>query len=192
MPTYLITADDIREFKTLSVNIPDERINPFILEAQIMDLRKVTGKDLYNKLVEEVSPMYYPELKEHYKGFLAYRAYYRILSNNQATVTSNGVVMKLNDNSEQLNPAALAVIRNSVLDGSKVYEEDFIDFMNLPASVIAYPEWANSDCYCKRSSPNPSVRISAAGAKIKINDAANDLNNRNGYNRSRWNKYDNY
>jgi hypothetical protein len=188
----LITAEDIREFKTLSVNIPDERINPFILEAQIMDLRKVTGKDLYNKLIEEISPVNYPELKEQYKGFLCYRAYYRILSNNQATVTSNGVVMKLNDNSEQLNPAALAVIRNSVLDCSKVYEEDFIDFMNLPTSIIAYPEWLTSSCYCRHSSPNPSVRISAAGNKKTINEAANDLNNRNGYYQSRWNKYDHY
>ena len=144
----LISADDIRTFKTLSVNIPDERINPFIIEAQLFDFRKVCGKPLYDKLIEDVSPQNYPELFDQYKGFLSYRAYYRLISNNQITVTANGVVYKRTEFSDQVPVADLAAIKNHILDGSKVYEQDFIDYMNADTTDAAsnYPEWLQSTC----------------------------------------------
>jgi hypothetical protein len=151
MALLLISPAEIRTYRTLSVNIPDERIEPFILEAQHFDLRKVTGKALYDKLVEQVSPANYPELAAQYEAFLAYRVYYRLLSNNQITVTSNGVVYKTNDYSTPVPVADLAAIKNHVLDGSKVYEQDFIDYMNAESTDAAtnYPEWLESgSCTC--------------------------------------------
>lgn len=172
----LISPSDIRIYRTLSVNIPDERIEPFILEAQYFDLRKVTGQDLYDKLVEDISPVNYPELKQKYVGFLAYRAYWRLLTHNQVTVTAAGVVYKTNEFSQQVPVAELSSIKNSVLDGSKIYEKDFIDYMNNNADT--YPEWTASDCYNKRSLVYGGVRISAAGSKKTINQAASDILNR--------------
>lgn len=171
----LISPSDIRTYRTLSINIPDERIEPFILEAQNFDLRKVTGQDLFDKLVEDISPVNYPELKQRYVGFLAYRAYWRLLTHNQITVTAAGVVYKTNEFSQQVPVAELSAIKNSVLDGSKIYEQDFIDYMNDNAS--SYPEWTASDCYNARSKVYGGVRISAAGSKKTINQAAADLLN---------------
>jgi hypothetical protein len=174
----LIQPSDIKTYRTLSVNIPDERIEPFILEAQYFDLRKITGQDLYDKLIENVSPVNYPELKEKYQGFLAYRAYWRLLTHNQVTVTAAGVVYKTNEFSQQVPVAELSAIKNSVLDGSKVYEKDFVDFMNDNAAT--YPEWENSSCYNLKSTVYGGARISAVGKNKTINQAANDiLNNRN-------------
>lgn len=147
----LITPDDIRTFKTLSVNIPDDRINPFILEAQLFDFKKVCGKALYEKLIEDISPQNYPELFDQYVGFLAYRSYYRLISNNQITVTANGVVYKRTEFSDQVPVADLAAIKNHILDGSKVYEQEFIDYMNADStdSATNYPEWLESgNCQC--------------------------------------------
>ena len=147
----LITPEDIRTFKTLSVNIPDERVNPFIQEAQLFDLKKVCGKAFFDKLIEPNSPQNYPELFDHYVGFLAYRSYYRLISNNQITVTANGVVYKRTEFSDQVPVADLAAIKNHILDGSKVYEQEFIDYMNAESTDAAtkYPEWLESGrCAC--------------------------------------------
>lgn len=174
----LIQPSDIKTYRTLSVNIPDERIEPFILEAQNFDLRKITGQDLYDKLIEEVSPVNYPELKAKYEGFLAYRSYWRLLTHNQVTVTAAGVVYKTNEFSQQVPVAELSAIKNSVLDGSKVYEKDFVDYMNENADT--YPEWKSSECYCYRGKVYSGVRIGAVGNNKTINQAANDIvNNRN-------------
>lgn len=173
----LISPSDIRTYRTLSINIPDERIEPFILEAQYFDLRKVTGQELYDKLVEDISPVNYPELKDKYVGFLAYRAYWRLLTHNQITVTAAGVVYKTNEFSQQVPVAELSAIKNSVLDGSKVYEQDFVDFMNENSDT--YPEWASSTC-SKKSKVYGGTRLSAVGKNKTINQAVNDLlNNRN-------------
>jgi hypothetical protein len=170
MALLLISPAEIRTYRTLSVNIPDERIEPFILEAQHFDLRKVTGKALYDKLVEEVSPANYPLLAAQYMPFLAYRAYYRLLSNNQITVTPNGVVYKTNDYSTNVPVGDLAAIRNHVLDGSKVYEQDFIDYMNADSTDAKtnYPEWLESGC-CTCGSKGDvygGVRISSVGRPV--------------------------
>jgi hypothetical protein len=154
----------------LSINIPDDRIEPFILEAQHFDLRKVTGKPLYDKLIEEVSPASYPELATRYAAFLSYRAYYRLLSNNQITVTSNGVVYKTNEFSTPVPVSDLAAIRNAVLDGSKVYEQDFIDYMNADSTDAKtnYPEWLESgSCTCgSKGRVYGGVRVSSVGKPV--------------------------
>lgn len=157
----LIQPSDIRVYRTLSINIPDERIEPFILEAQYFDLRFICGQQLYDKLIEEVSPANYPELKEKYVGFLAYRSYWRLLTNNQITITSAGIVYKTTEFSQQVPIAELVSIKNSVLDGSKVYENDFISFMNENADT--YPEWKSSSCFESKSKVYGGIRISSVG-----------------------------
>lgn len=172
----LIDPSDIKKYRTLSVNIPDERIEPFILEAQRFDLRKITGKELYDKLIEEISPVNYPELKEKYEAFLVYRTYWRLLTHNQITITSAGIVYKTNEFSQVVPVAELSAIKNSALDGSKEYEQEFIEFMNENSD--SYPEWKSSDCYCKKSRVYGGLRIGAVGSKKTINQAASDyLNN---------------
>ena len=169
MPLQLINAADIRTYKTLSINIPDERIDPVIIEAQHFDLRKVCGKALYDKLVEEISPQNYLALTDIFMPFLAYRAYYRLLSSNQVTVTANGVVYKSNDYSTQVPVADLAAIKNHVLDGSKVYEQDFIDYMNLTSTDAAtnYPEWLESDsCTCTKGRVYGGATITSVGKPV--------------------------
>jgi hypothetical protein len=176
----LIQPSDIKTYRAISVNIPDDRIEPFILEAQRFDLRKITGKQLYEKLIENISPVNYPELKEKYQAFLSYRTYWRLLMHNQITITSAGVVYKTNEFSQVVPYEELSGAKKSALDGSKEYEQEFIEFMNENSEL--YPEWKNSDCYCHKSKVYGGVRIGVIGNKKTINQAANDiLNNRDLY-----------
>jgi hypothetical protein len=182
MALLLISPSDIRKYRTLSINIQDERIDPFILEAQEFDLRKVCGDVFYEKLVEEISPANYPELKEQYEGFLIYKTYARLLRHNQVNVTAAGVVYKTNEFSSVVPQNELSKYINSVLDGSKEYERRFIKYMNASTTDAAtnYPEWLESDCCSKRSRTYGGTRISAVGNNIKLTDAAKDLVNQRG------------
>ena len=70
----LIDKADIQLIRAISDNIPADRIEPYIIEAQEVDLCGLLGTDLYNKLFEEVVPntfpatYLYPELKPEFRA----------------------------------------------------------------------------------------------------------------------------
>jgi hypothetical protein len=47
----LITAADFAPYKTLSINLPAEKLNPFILEAQDFDIKNALGAVFYYDLL---------------------------------------------------------------------------------------------------------------------------------------------
>lgn len=51
--SYLITKTDILDYKQFTDNVPDNRINPYILEAQEFDLKAALGYALYFELMSQ-------------------------------------------------------------------------------------------------------------------------------------------
>jgi hypothetical protein len=143
----LISITDIQTFRAISDNIPEDRIDPYILEAQQFDLKGILGKDLYNKLFEVVSPgVYeYASLKPEYLGFLAYSTYARFLGQNQVTSTSHGVVMKKTDWSENLTDQMLTRVISQARSNASAYGIELIQFLN--DNVSSYPEWKSCNQY---------------------------------------------
>ena len=141
----LISVSDIQMFRAISENVPDSRLDPYILEAQEMDLYELLGKDLYLKLFTEVTPptfpatYYYSELKNHYAGFLCYSAYARLLSQNQTTVTAYGVVSKKTDFSDLVPEPTLQRTIQAARGSAQEYAKRLIDFLNDNTEI--YPEW---------------------------------------------------
>lgn len=143
----LIDKADIQLIRAISDNVPADRLDPYILEAQEVDLCGLLGTDLYAKLFEEVVPntypatYLYPELKPEYSTYLAYMAYARFLTQNQVTVTSHGVVQKKNDWSEPVSDVAMQRTISAARSTAQVYSDRLIKF--LDANVADYPEWRN-------------------------------------------------
>ena len=144
----LISVSDIQMFRAISENVPDSRLDPYILEAQEMDLYELLGKDLYLKLFTAITPptfpatYFYPELKQQYAGFLCYSAYARLLAQNQTTVTAYGVVSKKTDFSDLVPEPTLQRTIQAARGSAQEYAKRLIEFLNDNSET--YPEWQTS------------------------------------------------
>jgi hypothetical protein len=167
----IITIEDIKRYRPLTNNVAGGRIEPFITETQELDLRNLLGAELYDKVVEDISPLNYPELDELIVPVLAYRTYARLITHNRVTVTSNGVVNKTVEGSVQASTADVHAQVGLAKEAAVNYEERLVKFLNDNAKD--YPEWK-----CGGSKTTGSIRISAAGDKVDYRDAVADEVNR--------------
>jgi hypothetical protein len=168
----LITISDIQLFRAISDNVPDSRLDPYIIEAQELDLYELLGKDLYLKLFTEVTPptfpatFFYPELKEHYAGFLCYSAYARLLSQNQTTITAYGVVSKKTDFSDLVPEPTLQRTIQAARGSAQEYAKRLITFLNDNSEL--YPEWLNSCNYKGRINHTGTAYLGAVRGNKSI------------------------
>lgn len=115
MNKLLITTDHMKEYRPLAAEIPQIRIQPYIYEAQLHDLRPVLGDNLYfdfmSKYDVSADPMYtaYQELLNgksytyngvYYEypgmmGMLSYFALARFFNGNDINATKYGLVTKV-------------------------------------------------------------------------------------------------
>ena len=163
MATYLITLSDIQALKPISSNVNEiKALKPFILEAQEFDLRPFLGDAFYLALIDDfnaspslstysdlfngVTYVYNSDTYQHdgLKAMLVYYTYARYLNNSQSIVTPNGVVSKLNNNSERISEKELARLVNQATSGAKVYENRVYDY--LLRNNTTYTLW---ECYTK-------------------------------------------
>ena len=156
----LATLDDFAPFRDISKNIDAARIDSFIREAQVRELRSFLGDNLYLKLLVDFTP---PEtfgekrfedlfLGAEYdsgggvsvrfnglKSALIMWAYKRLLEHQQVSLTRYGVKSMQTDFSED---TLAAKIRTEKIDSdsfAKVYEADAVKFLRAKRSD--YPEW---------------------------------------------------
>lgn len=161
----IITTEDISTYRDLTSNIPTKRITPFIREAQEFDLRNLLGVELYDKVVDDISPLNYPNLDAYLIPCLSYWAYARFVKNNRATMTSNGVVFKNVDGSVQASDQAVGYLITDANEAAANYANRLVDYLN--DNVADYPEWAKS-CHCRKV--RGAVKISAVGDTTTVND----------------------
>ncbi len=154
----LITFADIQKVRAVSNNVTENRLAPYITEAQDIDFRGLIGKEFYEVLLTPVTPATfpvtykYPELKNEYAPYLAYYAYARFLTQNQITSTDHSIVTKRNDWSDPISDATLSKAVNSARGAGVEYGNRFIEFMN--DNVDTYPEWKDTDCFKRFTSGN--------------------------------------
>jgi hypothetical protein len=162
----LLTITQIKKYKTISDFAPSEKVNTFVNEAQFIELRNVLGQGLFDKVVENISPLNYPELDIQIEPMLAYYSYARYLSQNQVNATAFGVVQKRNEFSEPTSEKTLMRIVGQAREMGKAYERELIKFLNN--NKENYPEWEST---CERKEPNSgSIKMSAVGNKESVND----------------------
>lgn len=121
MTEPLITLQDIRELKSISLNLKSEKeLEPHIMEAQNFDLRPFLGDTFYLALVEDLNAS--PSLQEFadlwngstyqyggetfiqegLKAMLIYNSYARYLPHSNVQTTATGLVHKVNQYSERV------------------------------------------------------------------------------------------
>jgi hypothetical protein len=173
----LLTIAQLKKYRSISDYCKVEALNPFVNEAAIVELRNLLGKPLYNKFVEDISPLNYPALEPYIEPVLAYYSYARWLSKQQVNVTAFGVVQKRTDFSDAVNDKTLMRLVGEAREMAKVFEQDLIEYLN--ENPTTYPEWKQT---CVKRSPNAgAIRIGAVGNDKDINDFVKEEVNKYGY-----------
>lgn len=156
----IISLIDFEAYRNISENLGDERIDPFIAEAQEFDIKPALGSALYYAFVEGLaaSPQtqIYLDLLDgktyldtglnaniSFKGVkaaLVYYSYARLLMNNDLHTTAFGIVQKKNDYSESLDEKRIMRAVTQAQNSAKAYQNDFISF--LDNEYLTYPLWS--------------------------------------------------
>lgn len=168
----LLTVNDIKAIRPIAKAVDDiARIEPYIEEAQQVELKKLLGNDFFFAIVED--PANYTDILDgksyensrgntvSFKGIktvLAYFSYARFLMNDQMKHTASGFVVKQNQFSE---PASLAERTSKHQDCRSLalsYWEDCALFLNQ--FKTDYPLWSVG-CGQKSSGIASAAKISS-------------------------------
>lgn len=160
---FIISIDNLREFRPIAKDIPEERILPAIREAQQYELKKLLGDALYVDFLARFDVAadskytVYQELlvgKQYTWGtqtiehpglipYLCYHTLAKFYTSNPLNVTKYGVVTKLSDQSEAIDPKVLAAEVSALRACALSDQADIIKF--LSNNGTSYPLYVFQD-----------------------------------------------
>lgn len=174
MSVLLINQQDIKIYRP-TAELEDARINPYILESQLMDLKPVLNPALFLEFISkfnlESDPLYarYNELlfgKEYtYQGqtirfegvrpMLCYYTLARFVANNQAHITANSITVKTNAQSQPADPSIVRTMVNELRSCALNYQNEVVTFLERnPSTYPLYNSGGGSDAGIKKTSLN--------------------------------------
>lgn len=155
MITLLISLQDIQEFKSITSNIDTTKsLEPYIHDAQEMDLRAFLGEELYIDLLDdyEASPSLdkysdlfngvtytYQGVKRKHEGLkavLVHFTYYRYCLSANTHSTKFGLVNKKNDWSDQAPEKQIVRIANQAKSQAVVYQERVKKYLDIYSDTL--------------------------------------------------------
>lgn len=154
----LITKTEIAKYREISKSLRDEKINPYIDDAEFLDLRPMLGASLYHDLVANKADAKYVELMEggdyQYNGetyyfpglekVLCLFAYARYVMFGSNTDTSFGFVQKSNQDSTPVPDITKKTIYTKDRQAAVEYFAEIAAF--LSRNKDTYPKWRTGSC----------------------------------------------
>lgn len=140
----LISEAKIREFTDMNNNVDSKLISNAIREAQDIDLQRLLGTLLYNKILSDVqnntlTGAYKTLVDDWIQNFLLYATYYNTLEYIYMRPRNNGLLTPTGgENSESVDRAMYNVKRQSVMNKREFYAEKLTDY--LIENQNSYPE----------------------------------------------------
>lgn len=168
--TLLITLDDIRTIKQISQNINAvDRIQPFIQEAQMFDVKGKLGSLFYHDMIKNITDSKYQDLlngttysdnsspanEYHFSGLkpaIAYYTYARYILNGQVSATNFSVVRKTNEFSDPVDEKTLVRLSTQARNAADALMDDCISFLDI--KYATYTKWRVDECSQAKSSVN--------------------------------------
>lgn len=181
--TLLISRSDIIEYRSLSANANTaKKLDPFIVEAQNVDLKGLIGNAFLYALIQDyiASPSLstYSDLfngstwvcgtktlsHNGLKSVLCLFAYARYVVDSNTESTAYGTVEKKNEFSDRSDGKRLTALSESAYSSALSYWNDVKDFLN--DNSADYPLWCVSDSGIKqRISGVDNINSSKDGIK---------------------------
>jgi len=158
LETLLITLSDIAQYKAISANLnTDKKVNPFILEAQNIDLKKMLGNSFFYDLIADFNDS--PSLQKYntlfnggtwtcgnrsytHKGLktvLVYLSSSRITMASNIEATAFGQVVKRNEYSDKVSESTLIRMIEQDKSTALAFFDDVKKYMDDNKSL--FPLW---------------------------------------------------
>jgi hypothetical protein len=140
----LISEAKIREFTDMNNNVDSKLISNAIREAQDIELQRLLGTLLYNKILSDVQSntltgAYKSLVDDWIQNFLLYATYYITLEYIYMRPRNNGLLTPQGgENSESVDRQMFNVKRQSVQNKREFYAEKLTDY--LIENQNSYPE----------------------------------------------------
>lgn len=140
----LISEAKIRQYTDMNDNVDSKLIVNAIREAQDIELQRILGTLLYNKVIDEVqnstlSGVYKTLVDEYVQNFLLYAVYYNTLEAIYLRPRNNGLLVPNGgENSDAADRSMYNVKRQSVKNKSEFYAEKLSQY--LIENQNNYPE----------------------------------------------------
>ena len=159
----LITKSDIALHREISRGVKDDKINPFINDAEFLDVRPLLGDKLYHDLVNNSSEANYAALLDEteyeYNGVtyinpglkkvLAIYSYSRYVLFGSFTDTSFGFVQKTTQDSQAVGDSQKRNIYTQERNTAYNYWLEVAAFLNR--NKDDYEFWNSSSCARRKS-----------------------------------------
>ena len=173
LDVLLLTLTDFTDYRDISPNTDAERLNVYIRESQVRELRTFLGDELYLKLILDYDETTNTFTDQRYtdiyfgvdyvngtktirfnglKGAHVLNAYKRFLDNQSINVTRYGVKDLTSAESESTTQAQIRTKKIDAESMAKMYESDAKRF--LSAKAVDYPEYDNGETPLKNTSFN--------------------------------------
>ena len=136
----IVTADDLKAYSLLDYNIDEEKIIPYILEAQTLFLEPMIGTPFYRKLQQSDRGYTYDYLVTNYVtstlvswalGIYIKRAKYQI--------AEGGVFSHFSTDSETVAVSEVRVMAKEYQHNAETYARKMVSFIETYKE--SYPEW---------------------------------------------------
>lgn len=172
MGTYLVSKADIKAVRDFSANVTDAKVNPYILDAQNLDIKPAIGDGLLILLLDDLDELtptaIYDRIYNAYDytvGTTKYRhvglkkvaclyAYARLLEGGEFSLTQFGGVVKNSQYSDPVDKASLNRAIQSAREAAYSYLQEVKHY--IESNISNYPEY---DLYNRKDRTSNRITI---------------------------------
>tara|TARA_B100000902_G_scaffold375442_1_gene405438 strand:- start:777 stop:1277 length:501 start_codon:yes stop_codon:yes gene_type:complete len=148
-----VTRQDISVFTAANGNIDNDKLLPFINQAQDIHIQNYLGSDLYDKIQADIvagtlAGVYLTLVTDYVKSMLLHWSMVEYLPYAGVNIANGGIYTKNPENSTALSKDHVDALIEKSRDTAQFYTRRFIDYMTY--NLSSYPEYqsnSNDDMY---------------------------------------------
>ena len=148
-----VTRQDISVFTAANGNIDNDKLLPFINQAQDIHIQNYLGSDLYDKIQADIvagtlAGVYLTLVTDYVKSMLLHWSMVEYLPYAGVNIANGGIYTKNPENSTALSKDQVDALIEKSRDTAQFYTRRFIDYMTY--NLSSYPEYqsnSNDDMY---------------------------------------------
>jgi len=142
----LVTRHDISVFTAANGNIDNDKLLPFINQAQDIHIQNYLGTDLYNKIQAEIvagtlADPYLALLNDYIKDMLLHWSMVEYLPYAGVNIANGGIYTKNPENSTALSKEHVDSLIEKSRTTAQFYTNRFIDYMQSGIAPSNFPEY---------------------------------------------------
>ena len=146
-----VTRQDISVFTAANGNIDNDKLLPFINQAQDIHIQNYLGTDLYDKIQADIvagtlAGVYLTLVTDYVKSMLLHWSMVEYLPYAGVNISNGGIYTKNPENSTALSKDHVDALIEKSRDTAQFYTRRFIDYMTY--NLSSYPEYqSNSNVF---------------------------------------------